>query len=441
MAIIEVEKLEWMNRVARQIELYSVAPKMELFRAPCRIKIAKGGRGAGAKSWSIASLLCQIANKKRVRILCTREIQTSLDESVHELIKKTIERLGLPGWTVQDNKIYSRTGSEFIFKGLRDSRAAMNVKGYEDIDIAWCEEAQMISKESLDLLVPTIRKPRSELWFSYNPETELDAVAERFERTNRLDVLLVELKPGRADNPWFPDELLIEMEEDFKRDPDLAEHIWHGLPRKQGVNVVLSRADVRSAMNRNIGLVGTAQIGVDVARFGDDSTTIFKRIGMKTVSFKKFKGQDTMRTAKEAWSLAGHDPSIPILVDVTGIGAGVVDRLSEMGAKVIGVDFGGKPDDDEMYADVITEMHFNFKNVLDEADIPDDSELMRQLTGRRYGYDRKNRYKVESKDEYKKRLGCSPDDSDGILLCYYNPTKKIFPDDIARSMAKRHGKK
>jgi phage terminase large subunit len=395
----------------------AVAPKLELFRNPARIKVCYGGRGAGAKSWSIASLLVQRAQKEKIQILCTREIQLSLEESVHRLIMQTVERLHYPGWIFGREYIQSPRGSYFYFRGMKDMRAAAQIKGYEGVDIAWVEEGATVSTDSLDLLIPTIRSPKSEIWISFNREEEMDPVYERFVRHPRPDAIVVWLEPGKIDNPWWPPELQTEMEEDYKRDSDQAEHIWGGQPRKQGLKAVLSRTAIRGAMDRDIQAEGAYEIGVDVARFGDDLTIMYKRHGLKVIDQKYFAGQDTQRTAMEAWDLAGHDVSVPIKIDDGGLGGGSTDRLNELGANVVPINFGGEPHDKDLYTSVADEMWFTFP--VDEADIPNDPLLMQELAGRQYDYDTKGRRKIEAKKDFKKRIGRSPDRADALLLCYY----------------------
>lgn len=398
-----------------------VSPKLEAFKKPARIKVCYGGRGAGAKSWSIASLLVQRAHREKTLVLCTREIQLSLEESVYRLIMQTVDRLHYPGWTITKEYIGSPVGSKFYFRGLKDMRAAAQIKGYEGVDIAWVEEGATVSMDSLDLLVPTIRKAGSEIWISFNREEEMDPVYERFIRTPREDSIVVWLEPGGKDNPWWTAELQKEMDEDYKRDPDQAEHIWGGQPRKQGQKAIMSRAAIRGAMDRDIEAEGAYEIGVDVARFGDDLTVMYKRHGLKVIDKREFAGQDTQRTAMEAWDLAGRDESVHIKVDDTGVGGGVTDRLNELGAHVIPVNNGGSPHDKDMYASVADEMWFDFP--VNEADIPDDPVLMQELAGRQYDYDTKGRRKIEPKKEFKKRIGRSPDRADALLLTFYNAVR------------------
>lgn len=421
--------------ILKQEQLETVSPKLESWRDPHRIKMAKGGRGAGAKSWSVASLLIQKAHTQKLRIGCFREVQKSIEESSYALLVKTIERLGYKGWKVTTSYIESPCGSHIIFRGLVDIRAAGQVKGLEDFDIFWLEEAATISHDSIRMLLPTLRKQGSELWITYNQETENDPVDERLWNSERKDVLRTWLEPGAIDNPWWTKELQTEMEEDYARDPDEAEHTWGGLPRKQGQKAVMSRSKVRAAMNRSIPPAKPIEIGVDVARFGDDKTYIFMRAGNKVVNYKRFTKVDTQWIAKEVWAMANSDPSIKIKVDDTGVGGGVTDRLKELGATVIPINFGATPSDQDRFTTVADEMWFTFP--VDEADIPEETELMQELSGRQYDYDKKGRRKIESKAEFKKRIGRSCDMSDALLLCFYTGKTIHISNKTRNDLAKR----
>ena len=191
---------------------------------PKRYKVYFGGRG-GAKSWNFARTLISLAYTKNIRILCTREFQSSIADSVHALISDQITMMGLDDYfEVKRDYIQSHTGSLFIFAGLR--RDPKKVKSTEGIDIAWVEEADTISNESLDLLIPTIRKPGSEIWFSFNPDQESDPVYKRFVLTERDDTFAQKI--SYRDNKWFPDVLKTELEWDKKYDFEKYQHIWEG---------------------------------------------------------------------------------------------------------------------------------------------------------------------------------------------------------------------
>ena len=134
---------------------------------PARYKIYYGGRG-GAKSWACARVLVLMAAKAQLRILCAREFQTSIADSVHKLLSDQVEALGLDDeYEIGRNYIRSRVGSEFLFKGIRHN--IKEIKSTEGIDICWVEEAEAVSAESWDILIPTIRKEQSEIWITFYP--------------------------------------------------------------------------------------------------------------------------------------------------------------------------------------------------------------------------------------------------------------------------------
>lgn len=189
-----------------------------------RYRVFYGGRGGG-KSWTVARILLIKALENPIRVLCTREYQSSIADSVHALLADQIQEMGIEPWfEVKRDAIVGSNGSLFIFAGLR--RDPKKVKSTEGIDIAWVEEADTISNESLDLLIPTIRKPGSEIWFTFNPDQETDPVYSRFVDTERDDAVVKKI--GWKDNPWFPDVLLRELEWDRTNDFEKYQHIWEG---------------------------------------------------------------------------------------------------------------------------------------------------------------------------------------------------------------------
>lgn len=197
-----------------------------LFDKGMKYKCAYGGRGSG-KSWSIARALLVIAYQRKVRVLCTREVQDSIKDSVHRLLCDQIECLGLQAaFRVKVDSIEGINGSLFIYEGLRHKPS--DIKSKEGIDYCWVEEADRVSKESWDVLIPTIRKDGAEVWVSFNPGTEYDEAYDRFVKGKREDTVAVEV--NYYDNPWFPDTLRAEMEWDKAHDRQKYEHIWLGKP-------------------------------------------------------------------------------------------------------------------------------------------------------------------------------------------------------------------
>ena len=192
---------------------------------PKRYKVIHGGRGS-AKSWSVARALVSIGATKPIRVLCARETQKSIQESVHRLLKDQIESLGLDQfYTIQENKILGTNGTEFTFAGIRQQGVA-NLKSYEGTDICWVEEAQVVTKKSWDVLIPTIRKPGSEIWVTFNPELDTDETFSRFVIRPPEDSVVIEM--NWQDNPWFPPELDKERRQWLDRDPVGYLTTWEG---------------------------------------------------------------------------------------------------------------------------------------------------------------------------------------------------------------------
>lgn len=193
-----------------------------------RYKVAYGGRG-GAKSWGIARALLIKGAKDPMRILCAREFQTSIKDSVHKLLCDQIEALGLLGfYEITQNSIRGKNGTEFAFVGLRNNVA--NIKSYEGVDIVWVEEAQTTSRLSWNILIPTIRKQGSEIWISFNPELETDETYQRFVLNPPADC--IQIKINWSDNPWFPDTLMLEKDALKERDLEAYNQVWEGLCRQ-----------------------------------------------------------------------------------------------------------------------------------------------------------------------------------------------------------------
>lgn len=175
-----------------------------LLNKKARYKGARGGRGS-AKSWSFARALLILGSTQKFRMLCTREVQKSIKQSVHKLLKDQIEALGLNKfYQVLENEIRGLNGTEFSFSGLSD-QTVDSIKSFEGCDIVWVEEAQSVSKRSWSVLIPTIRKEASEIWLSFNPELETDETYDRFITNQPEDAIIVEM--NYTDNPWFPDVL------------------------------------------------------------------------------------------------------------------------------------------------------------------------------------------------------------------------------------------
>lgn len=190
-----------------------------------RFKVAYGGRGSG-KSWNFARALLMMGTEKPMRILCAREVQRSIKQSVHTLLKDQIQELGIGDfYEVIETSIRGINGTEFNFSGLA-TNTVESIKSFEGVDVVWCEEAQSISKRSWDILIPTIRKPGSEIWVTFNPYMDTDDTYKRFV-INKPPNARIE-KVNYHDNPWFPKVLEIERARCLNFNKEDYANIWEG---------------------------------------------------------------------------------------------------------------------------------------------------------------------------------------------------------------------
>ena len=200
-----------------------------------RYKSLRGGRGGG-KSWVAAQALLLQAAERPLRVLCARELQVSIQDSVHKLLAERIDAMGLSSfYDVQQAGIRGRNGAEFLFSGVRSN--VTKIKSMEGIDRLWLEEAQSVSEASWSVLIPTIRKEGSEIWLTWNPDLDTDATWKRFIVLPPPDCLSIEV--GWADNKWLSPELLAEKNYAYKIDAESASHVWGGQTRRNSQACVL----------------------------------------------------------------------------------------------------------------------------------------------------------------------------------------------------------
>ncbi len=223
--------------------------KLQPLFKPYRYKVAYGGRGA-AKSWGFARALLILAAERRLRVLCTREVQKSIKDSVHKLLEDQIEALGYgPRFEILQNEIRGSNGSLFLFAGLSDLTVE-SIKSYEGVDIVWVEEAHAVTKRSWSVLIPTIRKDGSEIWVSFNPELDTDETYVRFVEQTPPGTILMPM--SWRDNPWFSDILKQEKDHLQKTAPEEHENIWEGKPRTTVVGAIYHKEIVKAVEERRI---------------------------------------------------------------------------------------------------------------------------------------------------------------------------------------------
>lgn len=400
-----------------------------------RHRIVYGGRGKGA-SWSIARILLLEGMTEELFIVCVREVQKSIELSVQKLLVDTIKHFGWQWfYKVTKNKIVGANGTIFVFSGLHEHNSD-SIKSLEGADRCWVAEAQSISRMSINILRPTIRKDNAVFWWDFNPRYSSDPVYVDYIRNT--DKRAKTLFLTSSDNRWFPQSLKDEMEADYARDENMARHIWEGELADANDSFVCPAELVEGAMQRIITKPRpkVPVIGADIAHQGGDEITFYKRIDNKVVDWKVAKYQNANKTIRSLKEFATKNSIINI--DNGHLGCAVADILEEDGYTINRINFGGTPKDKEHYEDVATEIYFELKDQLEEIDLPLDEELAVQLYTRKYEYINGKRgyevMKIESKKDFAEHthaLHKSPDRADGVGLCYYSPVGHIDASGIA----------
>lgn len=397
----------------------------ELFNPNWRYIIYYGGRNSG-KSWHVGLSLLLRGRDKKLRILCTREIQNTIRDSVHKLLKDLIDEYNFSDYIVTKDSIRnSITGTEFFFKGLRLN--INEIKSTEGIDVCWIEEGQAITDHSLNVLVPTIRKKNSQIIVSFNRFLELDPVYQRFVLNKSKNSFIKKINYDALEKVDLLSNTIKEEIQEDKKFPDKFSHVWLGEPLSQGEYSAISREEILKAMQRSISDVGQIEIGVDVARLGEDRSVFWKRKGLKTLEFKIYQHKKIPELCDFLEDFVKNEKDIKIKVDDTGVGGGVSDEMEKRGYQIIRINFGGEPVEKDKYPNLISEAWFYLESIIKDIQLPMDSDLLMELSTRQWKQDVRSRRCIESKQDYKKRGFKSPDLADACIICYYNP-QQIEPD-------------
>ena len=417
-----------------------------------RYKSLRGGRG-GMKSWAVATVLVELSRKGRFRIMCARELQNSISDSVISLLSDTIDRAGYTQeYEVQRNRIiHLSTGSEFLFYGIKNNPT--KIKSIEAIDICWIEEAENVSDESWNILIPTIRKAGSEIWLTWNPKNILDPTYQRFVINPPND--MVDIVVNYTDNIYLPEVLKAEAESCRERDYDLYRHIWLGEPVADSELSVIKPKWIDAAIDAHIKLgfesAGQKILGFDVADEGDDASATVLRHGSVVIDMDEWRGQDVIYSADKVYLYGQDVKADKIIFDSIGVGAGVKAQFRRKTGKVqtIGFNAGGsvfKPEarytDDKKNKDMFSNIkaqawwmvrerfyktwraiEFGDTYPVDElisisGSLKDLEYLKAELSRPRVDYDNNGRVKVESKKDMAKRGIPSPNRADALIMAF-----------------------
>lgn len=410
-----------------------------LWEKPARFKGAHGGRGSGKSHDRAQAVILAMLEGKR--IVCLREVQNTIRDSVRQLLVDTIQRMRIGHlFEVLDAEIRGPLGSICIFRGMRDANAE-SIKSLEGFDIAWFEEAQTMSSRSMDLLIPTIRKDGSEIWFTWNPAKPSDAVDRLLRQTDPGNAIVVQA--NWKDNPWFPEVLHEERERCARDEPEKYPHIWEGDYLAASDMQFIPRPLVVAARKADAAHMPDDEkvMGVDLAWGGADETVIAYRCGQdaRTHKWETMRLSDTMQlVGKVAEAYHRFQPDA-LFIDNGGAGKGVCDRLMQLGLPLIAVDSAAKPDGEiggVKVANKRAEMWARMKAWLNGAAIPDDELLDAHLTGLEYDFNPRNEIVLESKQKLRREGRPSPDRADALALTFAFPvvTRKMRQamPDLAR---------
>lgn len=330
-----------------------------MFR-PKRFKVWWGGRG-GMKTVHFTKIALITGRQKKRRFLCLREFMNSIEDSVHSALKEEIDVLQLSRfYTVQDRRIFGTNGSEFKYAQL--ARNLASIKSKHNFDVAWVEEAETISRKSLDVLIPTIRKEGSELWLSFNPADEDGAVYSEFVAPY-LDIIeaqgyyeddeLYVCKVGYEDNPWLPDELRSHAAKMKANNYKKYLHVYGGKPDMNYEDSIIQPEWVEAAIDAHIRL-GITPRGIRVTTFdpadeGRDEKAIAQRHGILIEHVDSWAEGDVSDATMRAFDTAEGYDSDDFIYDNIGLGAGAVKvhlrHVNEAGRMVVtGFGAGDAPD-------------------------------------------------------------------------------------------------
>jgi len=398
------------------------SPKYELLFRRMRFKVFHSGRGTG-KSWALGMGAVYYMTKCKVRILSCRYHQNSIKDSNHKLISDTIERLGLQDqFTINNDSIVNnRTGSEMIFKGLYNNLSSL--KSIENVGICIVDEAESVTQEAWDTLIPTIRSKNSEIWVSFNPRLTSDDTWKRFIRNQPPNCEVVRLE--LSDNPYISPDLIAES--NHMKETDLAnwEWIWGGEPRGGGIQSLVPQKLIDKAReNMPIADKSLAIIaGLDVSGLGSDHTQLIRRRGQQILSIDTMKQGDTIQVTNWVKEIYNARPFDKIVIDASG-STGVYDQISEWSRatnlfKTFRFIGGSKSRKPKQYFNLRTEVHILARDWLIDGRITSHPQWD-EICKLGYSFIGKDLVKLDSKKTLKK----SPDLFDAFTMTFLVDDKK-----------------
>ena len=401
-----------------EVTLEVISPKLQGLWKPARLKLLDGGRGSG-KSMAVAEYLIIKAMEEKCRILCAREIQKSIQESSKRLLEETAERLGVSQFFIfQKTSIQcTLSNSEFLFEGLH--RNTTKIKGLQGVKFCWVEEAETISKESLQILFPTIRGDDSEIICTYNPRYSTDPI--HILRSNPPSYAWVQ-SLNFDDNPHFPAVLDQERLECLRSDPDDYKWIWLGQCVSSSDRSFITSRHIDLARNRTPIFDKSSPIigGLDVARFGGDRIALVVRQGAIILAVEIIEKADTIELSDWAVEMIIKHKIEFLSIDSAG-SAGVYDLVKSMSdVEVYAYNGGHSAEQADKYRNCRAESWGRVKDWFKNEGAIDKSDYWDEATRVLFKYDEQNRVQLESKEIMRSRGVKSPDIIDALSMTFIN---------------------
>lgn len=338
-------------------EVIDIFPAYRDYLQPARFKVAYGGRGS-AKTRTFSTLLVSNVLYYGWRVVCFREIMESIQDSVYQELVAEIDRRDLAHHfdTLKTEINCPSSGGCFRFSGIRANASRLNtqkLKGFANFDAAWLEEANPVSAESWNALIPTMRKDGSEIWVSFNPENPLEETYQRFvadpiypaEKDGRTYAIV--RKINFTDNPRFPRELRDDAELMRQTDPELYRYVYLGEPVADNALSIIKPMWVEAALDAHIEIadfpIGGGRIGgMDVsggvegdvaAPKASDPNALAWRYGSILAGLEEWQDENPNAAAGYAYGIAVREKLDSLHIDDIGVGASVPGELRRLQAE------------------------------------------------------------------------------------------------------------
>lgn len=393
--------------------------------------LLEGGRGS-AKSHSVARFLLYLGEQRKLRIVCGREIQANIEESVYTLLKDLISQYNLAYDVFAHKIVHKFSGTEFKFKGFRE-QGSVSVKGLEGVDILWIDEAQSITKMTMDIIMPTIRAENARIFFTMNRFMRDDAVYDYC--VGLPECLHIHI--DYFENPYCPLSLKnkaelcrIKSERDYR-------HIWLGQPLATADDYLFNYDKLHESLSiKPFGDLFVKQrvMGIDFAAQGNDQcvATVLDRLSnqhWQVTDRTAWDEPDTTVSIGKIVTLIGtHKPQVTVL-DIGGMGKPVFDRLIELKQNIIAYDGGTTAGvDQEHYGNLRAQSYFTLRDWFDSGFLcidARDKEIIKQLEKIKMKYRSNGVRYIQAKVDMKKEMGYSPDDADSLNMAVWGACTQL----------------